>query len=362
MKDLFAGAFAGKRVLVTGHTGFKGSWLATWLSAMGAQVAGYSLAPPTKPNHFELLPNTVDSAIGDITDPESLARVLERIRPELVFHLAAQPLVRDSYADPRATYQANVIGTLNVCHACRATPSVRGLVVITTDKVYLNREWHWDYREVDELGGYDPYSSSKACAEILASSYRQSFCTPDRGLLLATARAGNVIGGGDWARDRLVPDIMRAASNAQVVTIRSPQSVRPWQHVLDCLSGYLCLGQQLLAGRSEHACAYNFGPDRDDERTVEQVTARITAQWSAVKFEVRRDPNAPHEAGMLRLNSSKARALLGWRGVWNCDTAVERTVAWYRAFYESGAVRTGDDIAAYVSDATSQEMPWTRVS
>ena len=365
MNKLFGGIYQGKRVLITGHTGFKGSWLSLWLEKMGAELMGFSLKPPTEPNHFDYLVLRMNSVIGTITDGQSLTRSIREFKPEIVFHLAAQPIVRTSYADPVGTYATNVMGTLNLCEACHAAGSVRALVAITSDKVYYNREWWWGYREADELGGYDPYSSSKACADILLSSYRQSYFNPAEygrlhNVLLATTRAGNVIGGGDWAKDRLIPDIVRAASRGEKLVIRSPKATRPWQHVLECLSGYLLVGQKLLEGRKEFGTAFNFGPPCEDVLSVEDVILRVKKEWPAVKYRCETAAHQPHEASVLTLDCAKARGMLGWFPIWNFSTAIERTIAWYRDFYETNNVKSETDLARYVADASAKEALWTR--
>jgi len=288
MRDLFGGIYDGRRVLVTGHTGFKGSWLALWLSQMGAEVAGYSLATGTEPAHWNLLGLSVRETIADIRDATALEEVVAGFRPEIVFHLAAQPLVRESYRIPAETYAVNVVGSMNVYEACRKAGSVRAVVSITTDKVYKNREWEWGYRENDPLGGFDPYSASKACAEIATESFRDSFWPVAafgraHRTLMATARAGNVVGGGDWAADRLVPDLMRAAASKGAATIRNPDSTRPWQHVLEPLSGYLLLGRRLLEGRTEFAEGWNLGPSDDGVVKVRTVVERMEKAWAAVR-------------------------------------------------------------------------------
>jgi CDP-glucose 4,6-dehydratase len=365
MNRLFGGIYTGKRVFVTGHTGFKGSWLSLWLCKLGAEVTGFSLKPPTEPNHFDCLRLSMNSIIGDITDRDYLSGKMKEFKPEIVFHLAAQPIVRASYADPVGTYATNVMGTLNVCEACRAAGSVRAIVAITTDKVYLNREWWWGYREIDELGGYDPYSSSKSCADILLSSYRQSYFNPaefgkSHNILLTTTRAGNVIGGGDWAKDRLIPDIARAASSGETLVIRSPQATRPWQHVLECLSGYLMVGQKLLEEKREFGTAFNFGPAREDVLPVEDVILRVKKEWPTVKYHCETAVHQPHEASVLTLDCAKARGMLGWLPVWGFSTALQRTISWYRGFYENDTVSSELDLDRYVTDATIKEALWTR--
>lgn len=362
--DLFGGAYRNKTVLVTGHTGFKGSWLAHWLTMLDARVVGYALAPPTDLNHFELLSSDVDSIHGDIRDGEGLGKAVARHRPDIVFHLAAQPLVRHSYGDPLETYQTNVIGTLNVYEACRHTDSVRAIVSITTDKVYENREWTWSYRENDELGGYDPYSSSKACAEILTASYRNSFFPlkefgNSHQTLVATARAGNVIGGGDWGKDRLIPDIMKAAAKGETVIIRNPHAVRPWQHVLESLSGYLSLGQKLLEGKTEFSGAWNFGPRSGDAVAVHRVVKDAQRAWNAIGYIVQAtSPGKLHEANMLMLDTTKANTQLDWRPVWDYEETILNTVRWYRRYYEEGQVSSTEDIHSYMAQAAEKALPW----
>lgn len=361
---LFGGAYRGKTVLVTGHTGFKGSWLSLWLTMMGARVVGYALAPPTVPNHYDLLNLDMISIEGDIRDGQKLCDVLTMHKPEIVFHLAAQPLVRHSYNNPVETYQTNVIGTLNVYEACRSSDSVRAIVSVTTDKVYENKEWHWGYRENDELGGYDPYSSSKACAEILTASYRNSFFPlteygTSHQTLLATARAGNVIGGGDWGKDRLIPDIMKATAKREPVVIRNPHSVRPWQHVLESLSGYLLLGQKLLNGDAPVADSWNFGPMTQDSATVHSVVKDIHKFWRATNFAITAGATEKlHEARMLRLDTSKANSQLQWLPVWDYDETISKTVEWYRDYYEGGIIKTEHDINAYLNSAAERELCW----
>lgn len=336
-------AWAGKRVFLTGHTGFKGSWLALWLRQLGAQVYGYSLAPETNPNLFTLA--DVESALaghtlGDIRAADGLPgcvhEAMTAARPDVVFHLAAQPLVRASYKDPADTYATNVMGTVNVLEAARGCAGLSAIVIATTDKCYDNREWAWGYRETDALGGHDPYSASKACAELVAASYRRAFFA--NGPRLATGRAGNVIGGGDWSEDRLIPDAERAMRAGAPLVIRSPHATRPWQHVLDCLHGYLVLAQRLLAGDASCATAWNFGPDSAATRTVEQVLQGLQQHWPALKWQL--DGNATmgkHEAGMLHLDASRARQHLGWQTTWSFETALEHTAAWYRHLHDQTA-------------------------
>lgn len=353
----FKGAYHGRRVLVTGHTGFKGSWLTLWLEELGARITGVALAPETAPNHWELLGLDIDDARLDVRDAEALNRKFDEARPEIVFHLAAQPLVRRSYRDPLQTWSTNVMGTANVLEACRRTPGVKAVVVITTDKVYENSEWHWGYREIDPLGGHDPYSASKAASELVAASYRNAFFGGSEAPLLATARAGNVIGGGDWSQDRLIPDVVRSIAAGTSLEIRSPFSTRPWQHVLECLSGYLLLGQMLLQGESDCAQAWNFGPAPEDNRTVAEVLSVLAAHWAG--FQWHRSPQPQyHEAGQLYLDSSKARTSLGWRPVWGLEKSLEQTARWYQEQLQHNRAATRDQLHNYLAAANSAALPW----
>lgn len=334
--------WSGRRVFLTGHSGFKGGWLGLWLSELGADVRGYSLAPCGTPTLHEVarLHERVDGEFADIRDAEQLASGIAEFRPEIVLHLAAQPLVRESYRTPAQTYATNVTGTLNLLEAVRSCDSVRALLVITSDKCYENREWLWPYREQDALGGHDPYSSSKACVEILCSSWRESFLR-EQGVAVATARAGNVIGGGDWSGDRLLPDILRTWSAGEPLTLRYPDAVRPWQHVLDPLQGYLLLAQALCEQGQAMAQAWNFGPDSQGTATVGEVVRRMAELWpDAVQCNVEPTPQ-PHEAGLLTLDSSKARQLLGWRPRWGLEQALQNTLEWHRAW------REGQDMQHY---------------
>lgn len=362
MENLFSGIYKGKTVLITGHMGFKGSWLALWLNKMGANVIGYSLPAPTTPNHIELLNLDMLSIIGDIRDLERLTQTFQTYKPDIVFHLAAQPLVRLSYENPIETYETNVIGTLKVFEACRAN-HVKAIVNITSDKAYENREWVWGYRENDPMGGYDPYSSSKGCADLLANSYRSSYFNPveykkTHNTLLASCRAGNVIGGGDWAQDRLMTDIMLSVSQGKKVSIRNPYATRPWQHVLEPLSGYLAIGQKLLEERAEFSEAWNFGPSDEGSITVEEVVNYVKKHWDAIDYEINRDPNQLHEANLLKLDCSKAHIRLKWKDVWDSETTFEKTVKWYKNFYENQNIHTTKDLLSYVTDAKIKKLEW----
>ncbi len=327
--------WAGKKVFLTGHTGFKGSWLSIWLSSMGAEVTGYALAPPTSPSLFELagLDTVTSSVVGDVRDAEALADALRRAGPEIVFHLAAQPLVRQSYQAPRHTYEVNVMGTVHLLEAVRRADTVRAVVNVTTDKCYENREWPWGYREIDPMGGHDPYSSSKACAELVTAAYRSSFFEAESPRVsIATARAGNVIGGGDWATDRLVPDFFRAVNSGLPVRIRSPHSIRPWQHVLEPLSGYLTLAQRLGLADGADAESWNFGPEDVDAKPVEWIVRRLSSQWGdGASYELDIGTHV-HEAGYLKLDISKARLRLGWQPRWNLEQALSACVEWQKAW------------------------------
>jgi CDP-glucose 4,6-dehydratase len=330
----------GKRVLVTGHTGFKGGWLVAWLRHLGAELAGLALPPSTVPNLFDLteVASEIVSVFGDIRDPSAVNAVFEQFQPEIVFHLAAQAIVRASYEDPVGTYATNVMGAVHVFEAARKFP-VRVLVNITSDKCYDNKEWVWGYRETDPLGGKDPYSSSKACAELVTSAYRSSFFNGASRTGFASARAGNVIGGGDWAQDRLVPDIIAAIRNRQPVPVRNPDAVRPWQHVLEPLSGYILLAEHLWRDPSAFSSEWNFGPDPDSVRSVRWLVDRIAVLWGLPPQQMPQPGQHPHEARLLSLDSSKARAHLGWLPRWDLDRGAAAVVEWYKAFDRGAAVK-----------------------
>lgn len=336
--------FAGRRVLVTGHTGFKGSWLSLWLARLGADVTGYSDRIPTDPNHFTLLNLEIDDRRGDICDAAALDAVLAEKRPEIIIHLAARSLVREAYTDPLLTYRTNVQGTLEVMEAARRH-GVGAMIIATTDKVYFNDETGRQYKEEDELGGSDPYSASKSCVELMARSYRESFLR-DGSMRIATVRAGNVIGGGDWAEDRLIPDLMRAAFSGETAIIRNPKSTRPWQHVLDVLAGYLMVGANLIGGKDETATAWNFGPQSDASISVEQLLEEVTAAIPQLNFEVQPDQSGRHESSLLRLDSSKAMTQLDWRPRWESQM-LQRTIDWYQAFYKDGRAISEEQLDSY---------------
>ena len=335
----------GKRVLLTGHTGFKGGWLALWLQSWGAEVTGFALDPSTDPSLFELarVGEGIDSRIGDLRDLSALLALVAEVKPEIVLHLAAQPLVREGYRDPLGTYASNVMGTLYLLEAVRQVGGVKACVVVTTDKVYANNEWAWPYRESEPLGGHDPYSSSKACCELVAQSFAASYFPVSRytehGLAMATARAGNVLGGGDFSADRLVPDVLAAWTRGEPVTLRYPQAVRPWQHALEPLAGYLQLAQGLYEQGTDVAGAWNFGPADSDTCNVGEVVARLAARWpQAPGLKV--EQSELHEAGLLRLDSSRARQLLGWQPRWALDDCLQQSLDWHLAW------QRGDDMRA----------------
>lgn len=334
--------WSGKVVLLTGHTGFKGGWLSLWLQAMGAKVIGYALAAPTNPSLFAAANIAEDmvSIESDIRDFAALSAVFEKYQPEIVIHMAAQPLVRYSYANPIETYSTNVMGTVHLLEATRLTDSVRAIVNVTSDKCYENREWAWGYRENEPMGGYDPYSNSKGCAELVASAYRSSYFNVDNfaehGVALASARAGNVIGGGDWAEDRLIPDIMRAIMDGKPVNIRNPHAIRPWQHVLEPLSGYLLLAQKLYEEGVGYAEGWNFGPKDEDSKPVQWIVERLTESWGEGARWVLDKGDHPHEANYLKLDCSKAKARLNWQPRWCLDETLDRIVDWQKK-YRQGA-------------------------
>lgn len=344
----------GKRVLVTGHTGFKGGWLSLWLQQLGADITGYALTPPTNPNLFEVaqVGAGMHSIIADIRDAETLGKEMLLAKPDIVFHLAAQSLVRRSYQEPVATYATNVMGTVHLLEAVRQTDTVRAVVNITSDKCYENRDWLWGYRESDPMGGYDPYSSSKGCAELVTDAYRKSYFHPakykEHGVAIATGRAGNVIGGGDWAEDRLIPDILRAFEASQSATIRSPNAIRPWQHVLEPLGAYLTLAERLYSEGSAYAEGWNFGPVDEDARPVQWIVEQLSQSWGNGASWKLDNKSQPHEANHLKLDCSKARAKLGWRPKYALPQALTKIVEWHKSYL------AGEDMKAQTISQISQ--------
>ncbi len=350
--------WAGRRVLLTGHTGFKGAWLALWLQSLGAQVTGFSDGIPTEPSLYELarVGEEMQSVTGDVRDPVALERTVGECKPEVVIHMAAQSLVRRSFSEPRETYETNVMGTVGLLDAVRRDGRARAVVNVTSDKCYENREWEWPYREHEPMGGHDPYSNSKGCAELVTEAFRRSFFSDPDGTRVASARAGNAIGGGDWAVDRLIPDIMRAVLAGEKLYVRNPEAVRPWQHVLNPLSGYLVLAQALWES-PKHACGWNFGPCEEDARPVDWIVRRMSELWPQ-ELHVRYDNGPhPHEARYLKLDSSRARAHLGWRPGWGLEEGLDAVAEWYLCLRdgEDMHTRTVRQIGAFEYALTAHE-------
>jgi len=325
----------GKRVFLTGHTGFKGSWLSLWLSSLGVEVKGYALTPPTTPSLFNeaKVDSLIDSQIGDIRDQDVLHDSMTTFNPDVLIHMAAQPLVRYSYDAPIETYEVNVIGTAKVLEVARSCINLKAIVNVTTDKCYENDGRSQGYKENDPMGGYDPYSSSKGCAELVASAYRRSFLQ-DQGIGVASVRAGNVIGGGDWADDRLIPDILRSFERNEAVVIRNPKATRPWQHVLEPLSGYLMLAQEMYNNHKEYSEGWNFGPNQQDVKQVDWILDRMTSNWLNSSWELDKESN-PHEAGFLKLDIAKAESRLGWKPLWKLDHTLEKIINWHNAWIDN---------------------------
>jgi len=344
--------FRNKKVLITGDTGFKGSWLAYWLNFLGADIYGFALTPKHKYDHFSVLglEKIIHHRDGDIRDFTQVQDFIKKIEPEFVFHLAAQPLVRKSYSEPKNTFDTNVTGTVNLLEAVRLTPSVKSLVVITSDKCYKNKEWCWGYRETDELGGKDPYSASKAAAELIFSAYNDSFFSTRPNFGAASVRAGNVIGGGDWSADRIVPDCIRALKNAEPIQLRSPKATRPWQHVLEPLSGYILLALRMYENPNTYRGSYNFGPDSGEMHTVEDLAKELVKIWGTGEITITKKEDDPPEAGLLHLNCDKAHYYLGWYSKWNFKKTVEQTAKWYKSvkYGESAKNITKQQIIEYM--------------
>lgn len=362
---MFGNLYKKRKVLITGHTGFKGSWLCLWLLHLGAEVVGYALPPPTEPNHYSLLNLDMDSIHGDVRDLNHLKKVFKKEKPEVVFHLAAQALVGRSYRDPIETYHTNILGTANVLEACRHLDSVRAVVIITSDKCYKPRGGKLAYKEEDRLGGVDPYSASKACVEIIVESFRTSFLNLEEygkrhQTLIACGRAGNVIGGGDWAENRLIPDLMRAMAKRIPIHVRNFDAIRPWQHVLEPLSGYLLLGQKLHEGSREEATAWNFGPPSEKDVSVADVIGMVKKVCPDIEIRQEVQGEKLYETKTLRLDSSKALNQLGWSPVWDIQEAVHRTIEWYVTYYGGGTVRSIRDLNQYLEDALKKKAVWTQ--
>lgn len=343
-----------KKVFITGHTGFKGSWMSLWLKKLNAEIVGYSLLPQTLPNHFDLLNLDIYSHFENICNLEILKKAIKASNPEIIFHLAAQPLVRESYLYPVETYQTNIMGTINLMEAARHCDSVKVIVIITTDKCYENKEQLSGYKETDRMGGFDPYSSSKGCVELLVSSYRNSFFNINEykrthEVLVATVRAGNVIGGGDWSKDRLIPDLIRAASKGEATKIRYPNATRPWQHVLEPLSGYLMLGKKLLEGDKTFSGPWNFGPEEKQVISVGEVLNLASKYWYKIKYEEENSSQLLHEAGLLSLNIDKSKLKLGWKPLWNNQITIQKTIEWYKSFYESKVLLSEEQLNLYIN-------------
>lgn len=366
MVNLFGGIYQNKNILLTGDTGFKGSWMAYWLTKMGANVIGFSKDIPSEPNHFKLLNTSFSENItGDVADIKQLQKAFSNTKFDLVFHLAAQSLVRYSYKHPLETFQTNVMGTANVIDLSRHHLSVKGVVVVTSDKCYENFEDDRPYNETDRMGGYDPYSASKGCAELVTSSLRRSYFPVNEfgkkhHFVLASGRAGNVIGGGDWSEDRLIPDVVKNASKGMSTEIRNPKATRPWQHVLEPISGYLLLGQKILEGDVNVSDGWNFGPENNETLSVAEVLEKAISIWPSIIYDTPPQQNILHEAKLLRLDCTKSKSHLNWRPVWNTDTAIENTVLWYKNFYEHNVLNTEADLRSYITKAKELNYVWAK--
>jgi CDP-glucose 4,6-dehydratase len=339
--NISASFWQSKRVLLSGHTGFKGGWLSLWLQSMGAEICGVALAPPTEPSLFNQvkISDGIRNEIVDIRNFVELDKVFQSFRPEIVIHMAAQPLVRLSYLEPIQTYQTNVMGTVHILEASRNAKSVRAIVNVTTDKCYENQEWAWGYREYEPMGGHDPYSSSKGCSEIISSAYSRSFLEAE-GIAIATARAGNVIGGGDWAQDRLIPDVIKSLERKDVLKIRNPNAIRPWQHVLEPLSGYMILAEMLYNNKKSVSGAWNFGPHDEDAKTVRWIVENLSRKWGTIIDPEFDSSKQPHEAHFLKLDISKAKQQLGWKPRWSLDTALDKIIFWQKAYLKGEDMRS----------------------
>ncbi len=357
---MFNNIFAKKKVLITGHNGFKGSWLTQWLSLLNAKVTGVSLNPLDTLNHWDSLHLNLTSQYEvDINEYEKLSTIFKKENPEIVFHLAAQPIVREGFKNPLKTWATNVMGTANLLECCRFSKSVKAVVVVTTDKCYENKEWLWGYREVDKLGGKDPYSASKASSELVVQSYRNPKLNMSSETNYATARAGNVIGGGDWSQDRLIPDAIKSLINGNSLEIRSPNSTRPWQHVLDCLSGYLLLAQNLYQYGDDYARSWNFGPNLNKEITVQEIIYQLKEHIPSINWHLNPE-EISGESMQLNLDSTLSRTKMGWEPVWDFEKSIMKTADWYKNFLNDNTIRTLENIDEYVRDATKNELIWTK--
>lgn len=353
--------YKGKKVFITGHTGFKGAWLTLWLHSLGAEIVGYALEPNTNPNLFDILKlsNKITHIVGDIRDYDKLANTIKKHKPDIVFHMAAQALVLPSYTDPRYTYETNVMGTVNLLEAIRHSGSVKVCVNITSDKSYENKEWVYAYRENDPMGGYDPYSSSKGCAELVSSAYRQSFLDKEK-IAMATVRAGNVIGGGDWSESRIIPDCIRSLTDKKSILIRNPDAIRPWQLVLEPLSGYLALGAMMWQNPEKYNEGYNFGPFNTGAVPVLQIVEKALSVWGSGEYHIEQNLNKPHEAHYLKLDCSKAMSELSWHPVYDIDETISETISWYKKYYnKEDIVNTSlAQIEKYTSSAKAKKIKW----
>lgn len=363
--NLFSDIYRNKKVLITGHTGFKGAWLSYWLIQLGADVYGISDKITTQPSHFELLQLDMQSYFIDIRDNELLDAQIKEINPDIIFHLAAQPLVRYSYKEPVETFATNVMGTVHILNTCLSLSNIKGIVNITSDKCYENFEDDRPYNEADRMGGYDPYSASKGAAELVVASFRNSFFNvKDFGtkhhFILASARAGNVIGGGDWSEDRLIPDLVKNAVTNTVTTIRSPYATRPWQHVLEPLSGYLVLGQKVLEQDITVSDGWNFGPENNETLAVKEVLEIASKVWNQLQFDFPKLENQPHEANLLRLDCTKANQQLQWFPVWNINESIQKTINWYQQYYTTNTIITPNDLLDYIQQAKNKNLHWTK--
>ena len=365
MRILFNNIYKDKKVFITGHTGFKGSWLSFWLTKLGAEVTGYSKDKVSEPNHFDLLKLPIKSITGNVLDKEKLYKAIEENKPDIIFHMAAQPLVLTSYKNPSETFETNIMGTVNVLESARLL-NIKAIVNITSDKCYKNTEKEDGYQETDPMGGDDPYSSSKGCAELVAHAYRKSFFEienykKNHNTLLANVRAGNVIGGGDWALDRLVPDIMKSTQENKKTTIRKPNASRPWQHVLEPLSGYLLIGEKLLSEQKEYSDNWNFGPIDNKGMSVKDVLFLIKENWPSVEYEIQENSENVPETNLLLLNTEKSSNQLNWKSIWNIEKTINKTVSWYKEYYKNNKIQTEKDLEEYITDAENSKASWIKV-